>query len=211
MFLTFMILILLLSILLQIMIGVLYQKLINEAEQMQNTEDKNLKQCKVKFEKYYELNREILNISSFTEHALNHMKIGKIKITILSHLSGQAMLLVVLTGGLGAYFGIIEGAAIGELLPYYMISLFGLYVYFSITAFVNLGNKKELLKANIVDYLENTMLIRLKSVKEKEQIEKKMEREFQQEFQNKNKDIRKRLFTKPEEQELEELLNEFLT
>jgi len=193
-----------------IMIGVLYQKMIKEAENMQLTEDKNLKNCKIKFANFYKINTRITNVPIFVDQYLNRIHIGIFPMYLLNHLSGQFILLTVFLGGLGACRGIIEGASIGELLPYYMISLLGLYVYFSVIAMVDIPNKIYTLKTNMVEYLENEMLFQLKMESEKNRVCRQMERELQIELQEKSEMPGKIIFTKTEEQELEELLKEFL-
>jgi hypothetical protein len=81
--------------------------------------------------------------------------------------------------------------------------LFGLYAYFSISSLVDIKGKKEVLKTNIIDYLENHMVSRLK-VLPKERIAKEimdapmMENEVPK-------------FGRKERQELEQLLQEFLS
>ena len=37
----------------------------------------------------------------------------------------------------------------------------GLYIYFTVSSLVNVKEKKEILKINIIDYLENTMINKL--------------------------------------------------
>ncbi|MDD3205101.1 MAG: hypothetical protein PHS74_05120 [Lachnospiraceae bacterium] len=211
MFLTAIVVLLLLSILLQIISGVLYQKLILETENMQTTENKLLKTCKLKFANCYQLNLGVTNIPVFVDKFLNKISMGHIKLVFISQISGQCMLLAVLLGGIGACQGIIRGDSISMLLPYYIISLLGLYVYFSIATFIDIPNKQKVIKTNVIDYLENHMINKLKTVETEKETQKELEKEFQQEFQNKKQKEKISFFTKSEEQELEELLKEFLT
>ena len=82
--------------------------------------------------------------------------------TGLHHLSGQFILLSVVAAGAGACYEITQGETVGKILPYYVVSFLGLYVYFSITGLVDIAGKKERLKVNLVDYLENHMANKLK-------------------------------------------------
>lgn len=43
----------------------------------------------------------------------------------------------------------------GQILPFYIASMMGLYLFFSISAIVDLKGKRRVLKINLVDYLEN--------------------------------------------------------
>ena len=202
---------LVLSILRQIMIGVLYQKMIRETDNMAVTENKLLKQCKLKFSNCYELNDGIVNIPVFVEKFMNRISLGGISLNSMTHMSGQCMLLSVFVAGIGACRGIIGGETIGDLLPFYIISFFGLYVYFSVASIVDVKGKRNIVKTNMVDYLENHMVKHLILVKEEEMqqhILKKEDREPK--ISEENPPIsEQKLFSKREEEELEALLKEF--
>ncbi len=192
-----------LSIICQIVAGVLYQSMIQETDNMSATNNKLLKQCKLKFANCYQLNSGVANIPVFVDKFMNRIKIGILTLPGLSNFSGQMILLSVLLCGIGIYRSIVNGHHMIELFPYYIVSLFGLYAYFSISSFVDIKNKKEILKTNIVDYLENHMVNRLK-VLPKERIAKEiMEAETPEPETPK--------FGRKEKQELEQLLQEFLS
>lgn len=152
---------LLLSIICQIMIGVLYQKMIKETENMAATNNKLLKQCKLKFANCYQLNKGVANIPVFVDKFISKVSIMRISLRSIQHLSGQLMLLTVVVAGVGACREIIQGETVGKVLPYYIVSFLGLYMYFSISGLVDLQGKKERLKTNLVDYLENHMINKL--------------------------------------------------
>lgn len=192
-------LLLVFSILLQIIIGVLFQNMITETDNMSATDNKILKQCKLKFANCYQMNQGVPNISVFVDKFINRIKFGWFTIPTISHLSGQLMLLSVFTAGVGACRGIIKGYSITEILPFYIISFSGLYLYFSISSIVDIKGRTRVLKVNIIDYLENHMVSRL-SMPELDlslQEDKPSEKE-------------KNVFSKKDERELEELLREFL-
>ncbi|MBO5094054.1 MAG: hypothetical protein J6C33_06825 [Lachnospiraceae bacterium] len=159
---------LVLSILGQIIIGILYQKMIQETDNMAMTENKILKKCKLKFSNCYELNEGSVNIPVFVDKFMNQMKFAGMRVTNMTHVSGQLLLLSIFAAGVGACIGIINGAELTELLPYYIVSLFGLYLYFSISSLVDVKGKKYMVRTNLIDYLENHLVKRLQLVKEEE-------------------------------------------
>lgn len=158
---TFLVL-LLLSIICQIMIGVIYQKMIKETDNMSSTKNKLLKQCKLKFVHCYQLNEGVSNIPVFVDKFISKVSFMGITLTGLKHLSGQLMLLSVAAAGIGACREIIRGETVGKVLPYYIVSFLGLYVFFSISGLVDIQGKKERLKVHLVDYLENHMVNKLR-------------------------------------------------
>ncbi len=149
------------SILLRVFLGLLYRNMIKEADNMASTKNRLLKQCKTKFASCYEMSNGVANIPIFVDKFLNRMTLGHLSFETIYHLSGQLMLLSVVCSGIGVCKSIIEGRTVGEVLPFYIVSFFGLYVYFSISTVVDIRGKKRVLKINLVDYLENHLSPRI--------------------------------------------------
>ena len=193
------------SILLQIIIGRFLNDLIRESENMASTDKRILRECKRKFTNCFQTNDGVLNVSVFVDKFLNKIDLGKLPLLKLRHLSGQLMLLSVFIAGIGACRGIIKGETLGEVLPFYIISLFGLYIYFSIGGAIDITGKRRVLKINIVDYLENNLVNKLSILEEDLKI-------IEQDSDIMEKEGKKRIyFGRSEEKELEELLKEILT
>lgn len=160
------VLLIVLSIIFQIMIGVLYQNMINETDNMTATDNPMLKQCKKKFANCYRMNGGVTNIPVFVDKFINHLRIGNISLISLQHWSGQLVLFSVFVSGMGIYTGITKGDRFISLMPYYIISLIGLYVYFGVSSAIDITGKKQVLKTNLVDYMENHMVKRLELLPE---------------------------------------------
>lgn len=183
------------SILCQMVVGIYLQRLIKETEEMSYTEDKFLKKCMEQFWSYKKEERGVMNVSVFVDKQLNKIFLGKLTLGQWKHVSGQLILLSVLLCGIGACRGIIAGETLGEILPFYIISLVGLYFHFSLSGVIDAEEKKKQMKTNIIDFLENRMSLSGFSVTE-----------------NMENAERERIpFGKEDERELEELLKEILT
>lgn len=224
------VLLLLLSIICQIMIGVLYQNMIKAADNMAVTQNRLLKQCKLKFANCYQLNDGVVNTVIYVDKFINRIRLGGISLIGLEHFAGQLMLLSVFCAGLGVCKGIIEGQSVGSLLPYYIVSLFGLYLYFSVSSMVDIAAKRKILKTSMVDYLENHMLNHLQLIlngtqeqtAERTEGRRAMKAENTQKAQEEGQPAEKtsdspepaaqirQMISPVEEAELEELLREFL-
>lgn len=157
---------LLLSILCQIIAGVIYQSMITEADNMSATENKILKQCKQKYANYYKLNGKMVNTTAFVDKFLQRIGIMGIPLLRFSHLAGQFMMLSVLMTGIAICFSLAAGDTLFQIMPYYLISILGLYLYFSIAGLMDLQEKKNMLRVNLTDYLENHLAARLEIEKE---------------------------------------------
>ena len=149
------------SLFIKVLLGFLYQNMIREADNMATTDNRLLKQCKLKFANCYQLNNGVSNIPVFVDKFLNRLTLGPFSFETLYHLSGQSMLLSVIFAGVGASRGIAGGKTLGDILPFYIVSFLGLYLYFSISSIVDVKTRKRVLKVNLVDYLENHLSARI--------------------------------------------------
>lgn len=156
-FLSLMITFFVVGILSQILIGVLYQHMIEEAENMQNTTNKLMQQLKQKYKSNYAMNEGVTNVPVFVDKFINRLQIGKVSLNTLKNFSGQSMLLSVVAAGAGICKGLAEGKAFFSLVPYYVITFLGLYLYFSVLSIVDIPARKNMLKTNLVEYFENQM------------------------------------------------------
>ena len=160
------------SLLCQIAIGFLYQNMIKGTYNMSSTENKMLKKCKLKFTNRYELHERVVNIPVFVDKFIHSIKFGPFSAKGLQHLSGQILLLSIFIIGVGACRAIIAEETIGEILTYYVMVFIMLYAYFAVSAAVDLKGKKEVLKTNLIDYLENNISVRIpQSKKEQERLD----------------------------------------
>lgn len=150
-----------LSIVLRLLLGVLYSGMIREADNMAATRNRLLRQCKLKFTNCYQLNNGVANIPVFVDKFINRLSLGAFSFEGIYHFSGQSMLLCVASCGLGICKGIIRGRMLGEILPFYMLCFMGLYLYFSVSAAIDIQSKKRILKVNLIDYLENHLSARI--------------------------------------------------
>lgn len=159
------------GILYQVAIGAIYQRMIQQADTLSGMDNKLLRQCKERFINCYKLNGGVANIPVFVDKYINRIRIMGMSIDFMKHLSGQLMLAGVFVAGFGVCSGIVEGRGFVDLLPFYIISLFGIYLYLSITSIVDMPNRRKMLKTNLTDYLENTVAQRLEhGIVEKEKL-----------------------------------------
>lgn len=149
------------SIICQLLLGVTFHRLICETENMSATKNRSLQQLKLKFTSCTQLRETIPNVPVFVDKYVNQIRIGKIPVSLLKHLSGQLMLLAVLVAGIGACIGIIQDESFFAIAPFYLISFLGLYLYFAAASLVDLPGKINILRTNLVDYLENHLSNRL--------------------------------------------------
>lgn len=153
------------SIICQILLGVIYHRLIKETENMSVTKNKSLQQLKLKFTSCRQLHENISNVPVFVDKYLNQISIGKVPVSFLRHISGQLTLLAVLVAGIGACLGIVQEESFLMIAPFYVISFLGLYLYFAASSLADIPGKINVLRTNLVDYLENHLANRLEQTR----------------------------------------------
>lgn len=217
------------SIICQVLLGVTYYRLIHETENMSATKNKSLQKLKLKFTSCTQLRETIPNVPVFVDKYINQICIGKIPVSFLKHLSGQLTLLAVLVAGIGACLGIINNESFFMIAPFYLISFFGLYLYFAAASLIDMPGKVNILRTNLVDYLENHLANRLDQTRldmrmvgigesvskttEKNADTKETKTNEEEEYITRQNSERKKnspAFTPSEAEELELLLREFL-
>lgn len=205
------------GVLYQIAIGVAYQKMIQATDTMIGTDNKLLKQCKERFIQCYKLNGGVSNVPIFVDKYINRIRFMGMSVNFIRHLSGQIMMAGVFVAGFGVCKGIIEGKRFVDLLPFYIVSLFGIYLFLSISSIVDMPGRRKILKTNLTDYLENHIAERLEhgiGDKEKLQWDIEQEKDTVEKPGNARAAYRdeqeETAFTEKEAKELEELLKSFM-
>lgn len=200
------------SIICQIVMGVIYHRLIWETEHMSTTTNKSLQQLKLKFSGCRKINEKVSNVTVFVDRFISHMKFGIIPLSMLKHLSGQFMLLAVLVAGIGACLSIVHNEPFLHIAPFYVISFLGLYCYFAVSSLIDIPGRINILRINLVDYLENHLANRL----EQTELDMKLINPDEKENDGKQPPETTALpdssaaFSSSDMEELESLLQEFL-
>ncbi|MBD5531928.1 MAG: hypothetical protein HDQ98_06985 [Lachnospiraceae bacterium] len=135
--------------------------MLEEAENMQTTDNRILKQFKQKFVNCYTVNNGVTNVPVFVEKFINRLQIGRFSLNMVRGMSGQFMFLSVLAAGIGICRALAGGTSFFALIPYYAVILVGLYFYFSVLSIVDIPGRRSMLKTNLIDFLENNMKLRL--------------------------------------------------
>ena len=183
----------LLSIGCQLVVGWFLLRLLKESKHL---EEGNPRLLRGWLEQYLKEEGQIVNISAFVDKSLQDFKVGKFTLLGLKHMGGQLLLFDVFLAGIGACKGIVEGKTLGQILPFYLICLLGLYIHFSLSGVMDMEEKKGIIKTNVLDFLENHKPYLLRSSR----LEKEDNREVEE----------KLYFGEQEEEQLKELLREIL-
>ena len=166
--------------------------LLKESEEL---EEGNASKIRFWIEEYIENEKEIMNIPIFVEQKIHQFKIRKYTLTQMKHISGQLLLFAIFLAGLGVCKDIIGGKTLGQILPFYVICLLGLYIHFLLSGFLDMEEKNKTIQRNVVNFLEN----------KKAYLYQKKELQTQLDIED-----RKDIFGEKEDEELKNILREIL-
>ncbi len=161
-----MLVLLTMGLVVRVTIGFFYRGLIREAENMATTGHRVLRQWKVKYENCFEMNKGVSNTAIFVDKLISRLAFGPFTYDQWYLVSAQLQLLSVLLAGVGIARAIGAGRPVAEILPYYIITFLGLYLFITVTTSVAVREQRRILKVNMIDYLENHLAPRIHVTKE---------------------------------------------
>ena len=123
------------SVLFQVVIAYAVIMLVKESQTLEEGNTKWLRKWK---EDYLKNEKEITNIQVFVERHIHEFRMGKFSIIQMKHISGQLLLFAIFLSGVGVCKEIINGKTLGEILPFYIICLLGLYIHFLMSGMIDM-------------------------------------------------------------------------
>lgn len=167
-----------LGTILKIMVSRTYKRLIKASDNMGSTKHKLMKLMKMKFEACYKLKIGVNNVDSFVDKYVYKHKICGIHLYTWENIGGQLLILCLLAGTVGSVLGLVYNCGKNDILITFFSGVFTSSLLIVVESFINLGAKKSILKANITDYLENFLKVRL----EQENFTPELLEEYRQEY-----------------------------
>ncbi len=188
-----------------------WRVLVKQSENMSITKRKELKAMKTKFMNSYVKNESVtekyklaanINVEVFVDKALQKIRFYGLKSGQWRFVSMQLLLGSVLVAGIGAYRGIVTHKIVTNITPFYIFAFLGLYIYFSVSSLCEFSDKEQMVRYNVIEYIENHMINRIEIANTFQE-----EEDFLKEtaIEKQNQDV----FSKEKENELEQLLQEF--
>ena len=159
-----------------------YRRLLRDSYEMDGNKKQWMGVLKKKFESYYQLEANLNNIPCVVDKYMKNHKIAGVSSEIMEQITGLCAVLSFFLGCLGTVRGYIEGADLCVVAERLFLSLSaGLFLVF-VDRLVTFDGKKQLVRANLIHFLENILPNRyLKSVKKQEKEEQAKQKEKQKE------------------------------
>lgn len=149
------------GILLNFVLRIIYFRMLRASRNMGRTKNKLLKKMKIKFETFYKLNIGVNNVDAFVDKYINNHKFFGIWLITWENLCGQVIILCALIGSVGALLGGIYEVNRQGILSVFSVGILTSGLLITFWGLLNLALKKELIRLNVVDYLDNYLKKRL--------------------------------------------------
>ena len=149
------------GVLLKFVLSRIYSSLIRASENMGSAKNKLTQVMKLKFETFYKLKIGVNNVDIFVDKYVYHHKFCGILLSTWENICGQALITCLLVGSVGSILGLIYECGKTQILSVFSVGIVssGLLIIFD--GILNLSGKKELIRLNMKDYLENFLKVRL--------------------------------------------------
>lgn len=150
-----------LGVIIKLIVDIIYKCLMKASDNMGNSKNKLMKLMKLKFEACYKLKIGVNNVDAFVDKYVYKYKFCGIFLYTWENISGQLLILCMLTGTVSAVLGLAYDCGRKEILLTFFTGVLtsGLLIIFE--TFINLQAKRKVIQVNIREYLDNFLKVRL--------------------------------------------------
>lgn len=149
------------GVLSKFVIGIIYDVLIRETENIGSSKNRLLKQMKLKFENCYKLNLGVSNTGVFVDKYMYKYRICGISLSQLDTFSDLVMIVIVILNLIAFVYSLSGNYGMKDYLWYGIITAVSWLLFQFIDKAIDVDGKQTVVRVNIRDYLENSLSNRL--------------------------------------------------
>lgn len=199
------------GIFLKMILGAVYANLLRASDKMDTSKNKLMKGLRTKFETNYVQDRGVNNVDSFVDKYVYQYKVCGILLHTWETLCAQLLLICMLIGSIGAILGLIYECGKRTILFTFFVGITTSAILVIIDNLLNLSTKRNMIKTNIQDYLENSLKVRLETKEKVEMAARKIQMQEKEKKQAIQKDVENLYETsKKEEKIIQDILKEYI-
>ncbi len=176
------------GLLIKFILSMKYRLLIRASKRMGTSKNRLMRVLRLKFETCYKLNIGVNNVDTFVDKYVYRYKFCGILLYTWETISGEIVIVSVLTGSVFSILGLLDECEINQILSTLIAGVLGALVLISYDYFTNLNMKRKILKVNIKDYLENFLKSRLENGEFSSELLEQYKREYLELPSQKEKD-----------------------
>src|SRR5690554_820539 len=150
-----------LGVILRFILDIVYIYLVKESDKLGTTKNKLLKHMRMKYETCYKLNIAVNNVDTFVDKNLTKYRFCGLLLSTWENISGQVLLLSFLIVPISAVFGVVFEISPENILYTGAVGILAGAALILVDKMINLPVKKQMIRLNLLDYLENFCKVRL--------------------------------------------------
>jgi hypothetical protein len=150
-----------LGLLIRLIVNLVYKHLVKESDNLGETKNKMLRHMKMKFETCYKLKIGVNNVDTFVDKNVLRYRISGILLSTWENLSGQVLLINFLLIPVSTVFGVAFECGQDVILSTGAVGILTGSILILVDKMINLSSKKQIMRLNLMDYLENFCKVRL--------------------------------------------------
>jgi len=147
--------------LLKVVLNIMYLKLMKASDNMGTSKNKLTQMMKKKFETCYKLKIGVNNVDIFVDKYVYRHKFCGFLLSTWENICGQILMLCLLIGSISAVLGLIYECGKQEILSTFSVGILTSGLLIFLEGMMNFSGKRELIRLNMKDYLENFFKVRL--------------------------------------------------
>ena len=149
------------GILVKMVVNFIYKKLIQASDNMAGSNNKLMKLMRLKFEACYKLKIGVNNVDIFVDKYVYKHKFCGIHLYTWENIGGQILMICMLIATVGAGLGLLYERGKTDVLLTFFVGIVCSFMLITFESLINLSAKRNLVRVNIKDYLENFLKVRL--------------------------------------------------
>ncbi len=166
------------GILLKLILNLVYSRLIKASDNMAKSKNKLTQMMKKKFETCYKLKIGVNNVDIFVDKYVFRHRFCGILLSTWENIGGQILMLCILIGSISTIVGLIYECGKQQILSTFSVGILTSGLLIFLEGLINLSGRKELIRLNMKDYLENILKVRL----EQEQVSPELIEQYKKEY-----------------------------
>ncbi len=166
------------GILLKLILNMIYSRLIKASDNMAKSKNKLTQMMKKKFETCYKLKIGVNNVDIFVDKYVFRHRFCGILLSTWENIGGQILMLCLLIGSISTILGLIYECGKQQILTTFSVGILTSGLLIFLEGLINLSGRKELIRLNMKDYLENILKVRL----EQEQVQPELIEQYKKEY-----------------------------
>ncbi|WMJ85498.1 hypothetical protein [Anaerocolumna sp. MB42-C2] len=166
------------GILLKLVLNLVYSRLIKASDNMAKSKNKLTQMMKKKFETCYKLKIGVNNVDIFVDKYVFRHRFCGILLSTWENIGGQILMLCILIGSISTIVGLIYECGKQQILSTFSVGILTSGLLIFLEGLINLSGRKELIRLNMKDYLENILKVRL----EQEQVTPELIEQYKKEY-----------------------------